>query len=512
MAKVAVIGAGPAGLVAARYLKSEGFEPAIFERGDRVGGQWTGDPRFSGVWPSMRTNTARIATAFSDLAHPQPSQAYPTNQAMQAYLQAYAERFDLIPRTRFGTAVKRLQADARNGGWTLQYKTQDGASAAETYSHVVVAAGRFSKPAIPAVPGLDSFRGRGRLVHTFGYKHPERYRGRRVLVAGGSVSALEVASDLAMLGASVISCQRRQRYVLPKLFAGVPHENLVFNRFNALAGEYFPAEATAQALKDLITRGGGSPEQFGAARPADNVFEGGLTLSHYFLPLVAEGRIVVKPWLSAIEGTTVRFADGSSEEVDAIVFGTGYDLNLPFLGPAVRRALDLDAQHLDLHKLTFHPGLPGLAFIGIAEIHGPNLPVFELQARWIAYAWSGSRPMPSTEELEAGIRTYRAGRGGPQGLPMNALALMFAREAGVEPEPQDWPDLARALFFGPLSGLSFRLSGRDRLADAPQRVMHEAAAFGAMPSSALTPEQRGQLQALAAARQDAAFARFVDGL
>ena len=67
MTEVAIIGAGPAGLAAARYLASEGFEPILFEQGAAIGGQWSGDRAHSGVWPSMRTNTSRILTAFSDL-------------------------------------------------------------------------------------------------------------------------------------------------------------------------------------------------------------------------------------------------------------------------------------------------------------------------------------------------------------------------------------------------------------------------------------------------------------
>ena len=64
---VAVIGAGPGGLVTARWLLSQGFEPTIFEQGPELGGQWTGVPGRSGVWPAMHTNTSRVLTAFSDL-------------------------------------------------------------------------------------------------------------------------------------------------------------------------------------------------------------------------------------------------------------------------------------------------------------------------------------------------------------------------------------------------------------------------------------------------------------
>lgn len=57
--RVAVIGAGPAGLIAARYLVSEGFEPVVYERTASLGGQWSGHPTHSGIWPSLRTNTSR---------------------------------------------------------------------------------------------------------------------------------------------------------------------------------------------------------------------------------------------------------------------------------------------------------------------------------------------------------------------------------------------------------------------------------------------------------------------
>lgn len=105
MQNVAVIGAGPGGLAAARYLKSEGLEPVLFEQGERIGGQWSADPGHSGVWPAMRTNTSRIMTAFSDLPHDANSPTYPTNEAMGEYLQRYAEQFDLIRHIRFKTPV-----------------------------------------------------------------------------------------------------------------------------------------------------------------------------------------------------------------------------------------------------------------------------------------------------------------------------------------------------------------------------------------------------------------------
>jgi dimethylaniline monooxygenase (N-oxide forming) len=118
-------------------------------------------------------------------------------------------------------------------------------------------------------------------------------------------------------------------------------------------------------------------------------------------------------------------------------------------------------------------------------------------------------PAPSNGELDAGIAVYRARRGGPQDLPAHAAAVLFARAAGVEPELERWPNLARGLMFGPLAPVSFRMSGRDSLAEAPDRFAAELHAFGCMTSNDLTAMQAGQLQALAGARQDPSFARFV---
>ena len=503
MQNVAVVGAGPAGLVMARYLKSEGFEPVLFEQGGRIGGQWSADPGHSGVWPSMRTNTSRIMTSFSDLPHGPGTHTYPTNEAMGEYLTQYAEMFDLTRLVRLKTPVRELRRDA--DGWIV--RTDAGE---ERFAQVVVATGRYHKPAIPDVTGLKSFSGPAGVNHTFSYKRPEEYRGLRVLVGGCAISSVEIASDLAGLGAArVVVTNRRQRYVLPKLVNGVPLDHIAFTRFSALSKDWFPTTAVGAGFKQFVLTVAGNPEQFGAPKPADDIFEAGITMSQYFLPLVAEGRISVKPWIESVDGRMVRFVDGSAEDFDGIVFGTGYHLDLPFLSDDLRRTLDVDAHHIDLYNFTFHPLLPGLAFVGLYEQIGPYYPVLELQARWIAYTMSGAVAAPSKEELEEGVAAYRARRGAPQIASADTMATLFARAAGVEPELERWPELARPLMFGPLTPMSFRMSGRDSLADAPERFATEVKAFGCVPSNQLMPMQIGQLQGLAEARRDEAFSRYV---
>ncbi len=81
-ANVAIIGAGPGGLVAARYLQNHGFVCTILEQSGDIGGQWNARSTHSGVWPAMRTNTSRVLTCFSDLRHGAAKMLLPSERSL----------------------------------------------------------------------------------------------------------------------------------------------------------------------------------------------------------------------------------------------------------------------------------------------------------------------------------------------------------------------------------------------------------------------------------------------
>src|ERR1700761_1376631 len=148
-ARVAVIGAGPGGLVAAKYAIEAGFEVSVFEASDDVGGQWNTAASHSGVWPGMHTNTSRAMTAFSDFPAPADHPLHPTAEQVHAYLQAYASAFGVTERIRFDSPVESVRA-----GWEVN---------GEPFDRVVLASGRFIRPSVP--DGLRAFR--GELLHAF---------------------------------------------------------------------------------------------------------------------------------------------------------------------------------------------------------------------------------------------------------------------------------------------------------------------------------------------------------
>lgn len=492
---VAVIGAGPAGLVTARWLLAHGFAPVVYEAGPGIGGLWR-DGDDGGIWPAMSANTSRVLTAFSDLEHPSGTPIFPSTAAVAAYLARYAAQFGITEasgRLRLRTRVETVRRD--RDGWRVTTRTDDEAARTERVDHVVVASGRFRTPRLPSLPGVGTFTGAGGVSHTVHYRGPTPFTGQRVLVVGSSISALEIASELAVGGAAqVLTASRTQRYVLPRLAAGVPVDHLTFTRYGAVLGERFPAEVPAARLKALVLDTVGRPEQYGALPAHDDILVAGVTRSQWYLPLVAEGRILARPWLAGIDGRTVHFTDGTRTEVDAIVCGTGYQLDLPMLDDQARTALH-QCRAGDLHDATFHPALDGLALVGMIDVTGPHFPLLELQARRVAYAWSGIAPLPDTVTMADGI-ARRRGRPQPAQVAHHRLALTLARACGVEPEPAEHPAIARALWFGPMAPARYRIAGPDALPDAPQRLMTACCAFGAMPTATLTTEQKVQLAQL----------------
>ena len=454
---MAIVGAGPSGLVAAKHALEQGFDVAVFEASDDLGGQWHTTAAHSGVWPGMHTNTSRAMTAFSDFAAREDLPLHPAAGQIHAYLRAYAEHFGVTERIRLHTPVERVSP-----AWTVDGEQFDG---------VIVASGRFRKPRLP--PGLGAFD--GEVIHAFDYAGAEPYRNRRTLVYGNGISGLEIASDLAPVTA-VASAFRKPRYVIQKVVDGVSSDWQWYTAFGALERRMLSREAFSKALRDRVLRVAGDPAAFGAPEPDPDILTAGLSLCQDYLGQVADGSIVCRPAIAAIDGRTVTFIDGSVETVEAIVCATGYDIDIPYLDDDVWAALGPD---LALYQRTLHPDLPGFGVIGQFLAQGPYFPLLELQARWIVGTWGGDVPPPD----EARMR--RATREPPPALdPHNALAMTLAEELGVAPDLLARPELTEPLMFGPLLPPRYRLDGPGALPDASERFSRQLAASPQAPVEA----------------------------
>ncbi|KAJ5188435.1 hypothetical protein N7491_004760 [Penicillium cf. griseofulvum] len=228
--KVAIIGAGPSGLVTAKTLLHHfrgTFSPIIFDSQDKVGGLWSGhSPKVNApvtLDPRMRTNLSRFTVAFSDLAWESViSGDVPTfPQAIQVgeYLACYAERYIPAHVLRLGCRVVRTIRRVEDGGepkWNVQwvresavkaqqeYGLLDDGVSSEDFDLIVIASGYFAQQYIPDIPGLKQFQ--GQIIHSSSlhYKREELLSNETkdvngtVVVVGGSMSGVEAASAVAL--------------------------------------------------------------------------------------------------------------------------------------------------------------------------------------------------------------------------------------------------------------------------------------------------------------------------
>jgi hypothetical protein len=124
-------------------------------------------------------------------------------------------------------------------------------------------------------------------------------------------------------------------------------------------------------------------------------------VSSELLLRLGSGDAVAKPNVEELLGDRVRFADGTVEEIDAIVYATGYKITFPFFDPDL---ISAPGNVLPLYKRMFKPGIDDLAFIGFGQAIPTIFPFSECQAklagRWLAGDWA----LPTVAEMEEQIR------------------------------------------------------------------------------------------------------------
>jgi cation diffusion facilitator CzcD-associated flavoprotein CzcO len=497
--KVAVIGGGPAGLVTAKYLVEAGLDPIVLERSDDLGGQWNPTNPASGIWPGMRTNTSRTTTAFSDFPPPSSYPMFPRAEQINQYLHAFADHFGVASRVRTRATVTGVGRAGHR--WRVTWCDGGGATVVDNvddFDHVVVASGRFTRPRMPAVPGLATIDDRVRVLHSGEYRSRDEFRGQRVLVLGNSISGLEIAAELAADDSiEVVSSARKPRYILQKVVRGVPSDWQWFTPFAGLLGRALPPDALGAGLREQVLAVAGDPASFGGLVPGDDILAAGLSQSQHYLAHVTEGRITARPGVRAINGTTVTFTDGTTTEVEAVICATGYELDLPYLDDEIREVAGVDDEHVELYQRTFHPDLPGLGFVGQYVLVGPYFPVLELQARWLAHVWSGRLALPSVDDMRAGVAEFAALKSIVPTDIHHALAGSLAAEIGVAPDVAARPELTRSLIFGPPVPARYLLDGPGASGAGEALYRDALAAFGPVIAEPLSEAQLAGLEMVA---------------
>ena len=365
-----IVGAGASGLAVAKTFAERGIPFDCFEALADIGGIWNPDSPHA-VYGSTYLNSSKKLSRYPDFNFPEEWSHYVSRAQAQAYLRAYAEEFGLYPLMSFNTKVARVERDEAGGAWRV---TLEGESAPRLYAGIVVANGHHWQANLPTYPG----RFDGEVLHSHDVKSKEQVKDRRVLVVGAGNSAVDILSDAAFDGARAVHSMRRSYYFFPKMVFGKPTDVFI-----DLTSRWPLPRSVMRGLYKLGMRVLVGPHwRYGLPAPDHDLFEAHPTACTTYLDHVVHGRIAVKPGIERLDGKRVLFTDGSEEEIDLIVYATGFRVTFPFLDAS--HILDEEGRsRLFIH--TFHRERDDLFVVGLFEpAEGGVWQLADYQARLIA--------------------------------------------------------------------------------------------------------------------------------
>jgi hypothetical protein len=306
---LALIGAGPVGLCVAKALHTHGIAYEQLEADSDVGGNW-----YHGVYPTAHIISSRKTTEYPDYPMPVYYPDFPSAQQMLDYLRDYADHFGLREHIRLDTKVL-MALPLPDGRWELQLSTGER----RVYKGLVVCNGHHWDKKFPSYPGIFT----GEILHSKDYKSPGQLAGKRVLVIGGGNSACDLASEAARVGAACSLSLRRGYWFLPKTILGKPSAELILPWVPVWLQRVF----LGIALRMIV----GRYSDYGLPNPEHKIFETHPTINSELLHYIRHGRIHPRPDVARYDGHVVHFVDGTSDEFDLIVCGTGFHVSFPFL-------------------------------------------------------------------------------------------------------------------------------------------------------------------------------------
>lgn len=416
MMRIAIVGAGFAGLSTAKIFKALGHEITVFEKEADVGGVWGASRRY----PGLTTQNVRSTYALSDFPYPASYPEWPSGEQVQVYLASYARHFQLDPFIQLNTQVNDAQPDPDGTTWTVKFTQQvTGVQASQTFDYLIVCNGIFSQPLVPQYPGVAEFvAAGGRVCHTSEFHDHGAVTGKHLLVVGYGKSSCDVAQAACTHTASTTVVARNLIWKVPKMLMNVlNYKFLLLTRLGEGLFKYIHLKGL-----EVFLHGVGKPirnSMLGQVqwvvtkqcklneldlhpnKPFETIARSTVSLvTDGFFESVAAGKIKVRKnneicqLVVRSEGRFALLASGDAVPADVVVCGTGWNQSVPFLAPDIMKKVTDSQGNFRLYRSMIPVNVPGLAFNGYNSSFFSQLNC-EIGALWIADTLGGGLKLPT---------------------------------------------------------------------------------------------------------------------
>jgi cation diffusion facilitator CzcD-associated flavoprotein CzcO len=395
---VAIVGTGFSGLGMAIQLRKAGRRSfVVLEKAGDVGGTWR-----ENRYPGCACDVPSHLYSFSFEPNPRWTRMYAPQREILDYLRGCADKYGIRPHIRFHNEVLRAELDEAAALWRIE--TRGGEVTAR---HLVLGVGALSRPLIPKLKGAEKFE--GAMFHSAAWDHAYDLAGKRVAVVGTGASAIQLVPEIVSHVARVDVYQRTPPWVLPHpdrsisrfertLFRLAPLTQRAYrysiywqNEARALGFTVDPRlMAAARLLGEWnIRRQIREPRLRARVRPTYTPGCKRILMSNtYYRALARPNAELVTSGIAEVTPRAVVDASGVERPVDAIIYGTGFDVQ-GFLTPmrvVGRGGVELTerwrADGVEAYRGTTHSGFPNLyTIMGPNTGLGHNSMVFMIEAQ-----------------------------------------------------------------------------------------------------------------------------------
>jgi cation diffusion facilitator CzcD-associated flavoprotein CzcO len=376
MTSIGIIGSGFGALAVAIELRRAGHtDLRLWERADGIGGVWRDN-----TYPGAACDVPSPLYSFSYAPFAGWTTRYADQAQILTYLRTTAEKFRIAPLVQLGHDVVAASFDEADATWTVSFA--DGTE--QVVDILISAVGQLSQPMLPSIPGTGTFE--GVAFHSARWEHEVDLTGQRVAVVGTGASAIQFIPHVAQQAAHVTVFQRTPSYILPKPDQrfGRLYQSVLRNVPGALRaerggwwglGEQFSRglddaskvgkAISAAALKHLEVKIK-DPELRAKLTPDYPVGCKRILFANSYYPAIARPNVeLVTDAITEITPTGVATAEGTTHEVDVVIYATGFDAQ-EFLE-------SIDITGTDGRKLATQWTDGARAYLGIYVPHFPNL-------------------------------------------------------------------------------------------------------------------------------------------